>query len=144
MGILAQNRMKKSYIAAFVVIAVAIAIIVQTAGESSTYVTFDQAFKMASTGNSKSIHVVGELKKDEQGNIVGITPGADKVSFSFLLIDENGKEQEVIYHEPMPADFKRSEKVVVIGSYQENVFVAQKILLKCPSKYVDEKIKAGA
>jgi cytochrome c-type biogenesis protein CcmE len=134
---------KKSYIVALVVIAAAIAIIVQTAGESSTYVTFDQAFQLASTGSSKSIHVVGELKKDGSGEIVGIHPGADKVSFSFLLIDTNGKEQTVYHNEPMPPDFRRSEKVVVIGSYHNDVFVADKILLKCPSKYVDEKLNAG-
>jgi cytochrome c-type biogenesis protein CcmE len=135
--------MKKSYIVALVIIAAAIAIIVRTAGESSTYVTFDQAFQLASNGNSKSIHVVGELKKDASGEIIGIHPGADKVSFSFLLIDENGKEQEVFYAEPMPADFTRSEKVVVIGGYENDTFVARKILLKCPSKYVDEKLNAG-
>ena len=135
--------MKKSYIVALVVIAAAIAIIVKTAGESSTYVTFDQAFQLASNGNSKSIHVVGELKKNASGEIVGLHPGADKVSFTFILVDENGKEQEIFYAEPMPADFTRSEKVVVIGGYEEGTFVAQKILLKCPSKYVDEKINAG-
>jgi cytochrome c-type biogenesis protein CcmE len=135
--------MKKSYIVALVVIAAAITIIVRTAGESSTYVTFDQAFQLASNGNSKSIHVVGELKKDASGEIIGIHPGADKVSFSFILIDENGKEQMVYYNEPMPADFTRSEKVVVIGGYENDTFVARKILLKCPSKYVDEKINAG-
>jgi len=135
--------MKKSYIVAFVVIAAAIAIIVQTAGESSTYVTFDQAFQLASNGSSKSIHVVGDLKKDASGEIIGIHPGHDKVSFSFILVDANGKEQEVVYNEPMPADFKRSEKVVVIGGYHDDTFVANKILLKCPSKYVDEKLKAG-
>lgn len=135
--------MKKSYIAALVVIVAAIAIIVKTAGESSTYVNFDQAFQLASNGSSKSIHVVGELKKDASGEIVGIHPGADKVSFSFILVDENGKEQEVIYNEPMPADFTRSEKVVIIGGYRDDTFVARKILLKCPSKYVDEKLNAG-
>jgi len=136
--------MKKSYIVALVVIAAAIGIIVTTAGESSTYVTFNQAFQMASTGSSKSIHVVGELKKDpSSGEIEGIQTGADRVSFSFILVDAEGKEQEVMYNEPMPADFKRSEKVVVIGAYHDDTFVANKILLKCPSKYVSEELKAG-
>lgn len=134
--------MKKSYIVALVVIAAAIAIIVQTAGESSTYVNFDQAYQLASNGSSKSIHVVGELKKSPAGEVIGIHPGADKVSFSFIMIDENGKEQEVYYNEPMPADFKRSEKVVVIGSYDRDLFVARKILLKCPSKYVEQELNA--
>ena len=86
---------------------------------------------------------VQNVRKDASGEIIGIHPGADRVSFSFILVDANGKEQEVVYNEPMPADFKRSEKVVVIGGYHDETFVANKILLKCPSKYVNEELKAG-
>ncbi|MBL7876722.1 MAG: cytochrome c maturation protein CcmE, partial [Cyclobacteriaceae bacterium] len=72
----------------------------------------------------------------------GIEKSNDNLSFSFILIDEEQKEQKVYYNEPMPPDFARSEKVVVIGGYQNNAFVANKILLKCPSKYQEEKINA--
>lgn len=135
--------MKKSHIFIIVIIAVAVAIIVSSTNEASTYVTFSEAYQLASTGNSKSIHVVGELKKDADGNVIGIEPGADKVSFSFIMIDEGGKEQQVFYNEPMPQDFTRSEKVVVIGSYKGETFFAEKILLKCPSKYQENSINAG-
>lgn len=135
--------MKTSYIIAIAVIAAAIVIIVSTAGDASTYVTFDEAYQLASNGSSKSIHVVGELKKDGAGEIVGLEPGADKVSFNFLMVDDNGKEQKVFYNEPMPPDFTRSEKVVVIGHYQQDLFIADKILLKCPSKYQEQKLNAG-
>lgn len=135
--------MKKSHIIAIVVIAACIGIIIATAGDASTYVSFDQAYQMASTGNKTQIHVVGDLKKDAQGNIIGLEKSQDNLSFSFLLLDENGKEQKVYYNEPMPPDFARSEKVVVIGGYQNNAFLANKILLKCPSKYQEEKINAG-
>jgi cytochrome c-type biogenesis protein CcmE len=136
--------MKISHIAAIVVIAAAIGIIVLTAGDASTYATFDEAYTLASNGSKNSIHVVGELKKAGSGEIIGLEPGADKVSFSFILVDESGKEQKVLYNEPMPPDFTRSEKVVVIGRYQQDTFVASKILLKCPSKYQDEKLNARA
>jgi cytochrome c-type biogenesis protein CcmE len=132
--------MKKSHILIIVVIAVAIGIIISTAGESSTYVGFDEAQHLATAGNKKDIHVVGELKKDGQGKIIGITEGADKVSFSFTMVDESGKEQTVLYNQPMPADFTKSEKVVVIGSYQGENFHATKILLKCPSKYQEKSV----
>lgn len=134
--------MKKSHIFAIVLIAAAIGIIIATTGDASTYVNFDQAFQMASTGNRNSIHVVGELKKDTQGNIVGLEKSADRLSFSFLLIDANKKEQKVVYNEPMPPDFTRSEKVVVVGNYRGDTFVATKILLKCPSKYQEQKLKS--
>ena len=133
--------MKKSHIIALVVIAVAIAIIMTTTQEASSYVTFDQAAQMASTGNHKSIHVVGGLKKDDGGRIIGMEKGADMLSFSFTLVDDAGKEQKVYYNEPMPPDFTKSEKVVVIGHYQADVFIAEKILLKCPSKYEENKLK---
>ncbi len=135
--------MKLSHIIAIVVIAAAIAIIIFTAGDASTYVSFDQAYQMASTGNDNQIHVVGELKKDEGGHVVGLENSEDKLSFSFILMDENKKEQKVIYNEPMPPDFLRSEKVVVIGGYRNDQFIAKKILLKCPSKYQDQKLNAG-
>lgn len=134
--------MKKTHIIAILVIASAIAIILSTAGDASTYVSFDQAFQMASAGNTTNIHVVGELKKDANGNIVGIEPGADRLSFSFVLIDEAKREQTVYYNEPMPPDFTRSEKIVVIGGFQGDRFVASKILLKCPSKYQENKLNA--
>lgn len=133
--------MKTSHIIGIVIIAVAIGIIITTAGDASSYVTFDKAQEMAVEGNGNSIHVVGELKKDN-GQIVGIQPSSDKLSFSFIMIDENKKEQKVFYNEPMPADFQRSEKVVVIGSYKEDLFVADKILMKCPSKYQENTVSA--
>lgn len=135
--------MKKSHIIAIVVIAAAIGIIIATAGDASTYVSFDEAYQMASNGKTKQIHVVGDLKKDAQGHVIGLEKSPDMLSFSFVMIDENKKEQKVYYNEPMPPDFTRSEKVVVIGGYQNESFVADKILLKCPSKYQEEKLNAA-
>lgn len=134
--------MKKSHIIGIIIIGIAIAVIISTAGDASTYVTFDEAQEMASSGNASSIHVVGELKKSHSGDIIGISPSADKLSFSFVMVDENQNEQTVFYNEPMPPDFHRSEKVVVIGSYQQDMFVADKILMKCPSKYQENTVKA--
>lgn len=135
--------MKKSHILAIVVIAVAIGVIIATAGDASTYVTFGQAHEMALTGNTSTIHVVGELKKDTAGNIIGLQESPDHLSFSFVLVDDNNKEQKVLYGEPMPPDFTRSEKVVVVGGYKGDDFIANKILLKCPSKYQEQKLNAG-
>jgi cytochrome c-type biogenesis protein CcmE len=134
--------MKRTHIIAILLIVAAIGIIISTAGDASSYVTFDQAYQMAKVGNESSIHVVGELKKDGQGQIAGLEKSPDNLSFSFVLLDDNQKEQKVLYNEPMPPDFTRSEKVVVIGSYHGDLFVAEKILLKCPSKYQDQKLNA--
>ncbi len=135
--------MKKSHILAIVVIGVAIAIMVSTAGDTSSYVDFAEAKSISENNSNTKVHVVGTLRKDAHGQVQDIYPSADKLSFSFMMLDENEVAQEVYYNEPMPADFQRSEQVVIIGSYQQDLFVADKILLKCPSKYQEEEIKAN-
>lgn len=132
--------MKKTHIIAIAVIAICAAIIMTTAGDASSYVTFHEAQAMATAGQDKMIHVVGQLKKDEQGHIVGLNPSPDKLSVSFVMVDQDGQEQQVYYNEPMPSDLVRSEQTVVIGSYHKDLFVADQILLKCPSKYQEEEI----
>lgn len=135
--------MKKSHVLILVVIAVAIGIIVSTTGDASSYVDFSQAHELASEGNTASLHVVGELKKDAGGEVVGLEKSPDNLSFSFVMIDDKGREEKVYYNEPMPQDFLRSEKVVIIGHFQGNLFFAEKILLKCPSKYQEDKIQTA-
>jgi len=132
--------MKKTHIFGIVVIAICVTIIMSTAGDASTYVSFKEAKELATGGEDKMIHVVGQLPKDISGDIYGIQPSDDKLSFSFVMVDENQEEQRVFYNEPMPADFTRSEQVVVIGSYHNEVFVADQILMKCPSKYEEKEI----
>ena len=136
--------MKKTHLFGIAIIGIAIFIIISTAGDASTYVTFDQAQELASDGNNSRIHVVGKLKRDSQGEIIEVEPSPDKLSFSFTLVDENNGEQKVFYNEPMPADFLRSEQVVVVGLFLGDQFVAEKILMKCPSKYVEEEVKISS
>lgn len=138
--------MKKSYIIALGIITIAIGVIISTAGDASTYVDFAEAEKMAADGDNEKVHVVGLLKKDADKNIIGMNynPALDPNYFEFILIDNNNKEKKVVYTSPKPQDFERSEQVVVIGSVKNDVFVADKILMKCPSKYQETEIKENA
>lgn len=137
--------MKKGHIIGLGIIAVAIMIIITSIGDASTYESFSTAKALALKGDTKAIHVVGELKKNEAGQVEGIVVGEDKTSFTFLMIDNDGEEQQVYYNEPVPADFERSEQVVVIGSFKnESIFIADKILMKCPSKYQETEVNAAS
>lgn len=134
--------MKKGHIIGLGIIAVAIVIIMTSIGDASSYESFSTAWEMKQQGEDKPIHVVGKLKKDDAGGVTGIEVREDKTSFTFLLVDNEGTEQKVFLNEPVPADFQRTEQVVVIGSYRDKeIFVADKILMKCPSKYQDTKVE---
>lgn len=137
--------MKKGHILGLGVIAIAIMIIITSIGDASTYENFSTAKTLALNGNDNAIHVVGELKKDESGTVTGLEVNEDKTSFTFMMVDNDGQEQKVYYNEPVPADFVRAEQVVVIGSYRnEEIFVADKILMKCPSKYQETDVQAAS
>ena len=106
--------------------------------DASAYVTFQEAKARAEAGKNKRVHVIGRLKRDKERGIVGIKMYGEKISFSFIMVDENEDEEEVHYNAPIPPDFTRSEQFVVAGFYKKGRFVAKKIYLKCPSKYQEE------
>ena len=133
--------MKNTSAISIVFISIIVIIIISTFGDASTYVTFSKAKDVYESGSLTKFHVVGKLNKDEDNNIQGLMKSDDKMSFSFQMIDEDGMKEKVFYGEPMPPDFLLSEQVVVIGGYENNTFVADDILLKCPSKYTEENIK---
>jgi cytochrome c-type biogenesis protein CcmE len=122
--------MKKSHIIAIVVIALAIGAILSTFTDSSTYASFKEAALKPNT----EFHVVGELNRDRE---MIYNPQEDANRFSFYLIDREGTEQLVHFRGTKPQDFEKSEQVVITGKMGEDAFVANKILMKCPSKYND-------
>lgn len=135
--------MKKGAIVALVFVAIAIALIVTTFDNAGEYVTFAGAKKLSLKGDDSEVHVVGKLKKDPFGNIIGLTYDDQQspVMLSFPLIDDDGREERVVLYDfPKPAELDKSEKIVVIGSYKDDRFQGEEILLKCPSKYENKEI----
>jgi cytochrome c-type biogenesis protein CcmE len=59
--------------------------------------------------------------------------------FSFWMKDQAGDIREVNFHRPKPANFEEAEQVVIEGRMNGDVFTAEHILIKCPSKYNEER-----
>jgi cytochrome c-type biogenesis protein CcmE len=138
--------MKTSHIILIVIIAVAIGVIISTTGDASKYVSFKEAYQMATDGDDDKVHVVGKLKKAQDGSIQGMfyNPVINPNHFEFVLVDNNNESHPVIYQNAKPQDFDKSEQVVVVGSVKGDVFVADEILMKCPSKYEEKEVKAAS
>ncbi len=137
--------MKKSHIIALGVLAIAIAMIISTIGDASTYLSFQEAKELAENGNTKAVHVVGELPRNAAGDPVGIRyePSVNPNRFEFLMTDSLNTQYRVVHNQPKPQDMEKSEKVVVVGrmNIEGGYFEADKILLKCPSKYNNGELK---
>jgi cytochrome c-type biogenesis protein CcmE len=115
-----------------VTIAVAIAVIICLYAKTSSYATFNEAKK-----TTDELHVVGHLDKQKELYYDAVK---DANYFSFYVKDNKGQECKVIFGGTKPQDFERSEQIVLTGKMVNNEFHASEILMKCPSKYTQDKI----
>lgn len=126
--------MKRTHIAIIVFIAIAIGAIMVTINDASTYVGFAQAEENMGTKYT----VIGYLDKEAQMDY-----NARANRFTFTAIDKEGQKQKVFYHQPKPQDFERSEEITMKGFATDSAFIAEEILMKCPSKYNEQNEIAG-
>ena len=71
-----------------------------------------------------------------------LAPAQKGKDFVFGLVDESGEKMEVHYHGTEPDQFRSAHHIVAVGSYKDGAFEADRLLIKCPSKY--EKMKGGS
>ena len=90
--------------------------------------------KGAKAATSSSVQVKGLLAKDAPA------PHMEGNDFVFTLQDEEtGEELLVHYHGTKPDQFDEAHHIVAIGKMQGEAFSSDKLLIKCPSKYEQQK-----
>ncbi|MBS1707584.1 MAG: cytochrome c maturation protein CcmE [Armatimonadetes bacterium] len=94
---------------------------------ASPYVTVVEA-----QGNKTDVHVVGEIVP---GSLQERTMDRE---VRFALKDKTG-EMQVVYNGPPQSNLASAKQVVVIGSLKDGKFACNKMLVKCPSKYENDK-----
>jgi cytochrome c-type biogenesis protein CcmE len=58
--------------------------------------------------------------------------------FVFNMVDEVGEQIQVVYDGAKPGNFEQATEIVCIGRYTDGKFHAKELLVKCPSKYMEE------
>lgn len=124
--------MRKIHIAGIGVLVIALALIFSASKDFATYASFTDA---QNSGNT--VKIVGQLVKDKE---IFYAPEENPNYFSFYVEDNKGQVRKVVMHQAKPQDFEMSEQIVVTGQLKNDEFVADDILLKCPSKYKEEEI----
>jgi len=54
------------------------------------------------------------------------------------MADEAGDQFEVIFDGTKPGNFEQATEIVCVGIYNQGKFHAKELLVKCPSKYMEE------
>ena len=90
----------------------------------------------AAKKTSGSVQVKGLL--DDRGRI----PHMEGNTFVFFLRDEETNETMMVrYKGVKPDQFDQAHHIVAVGKYHAGAFHAEKLLIKCPSKYEKQKGK---
>lgn len=124
--------MKTSSIIILVLIAAAIGGLLMYSVDFSTYDTIASAKEKQGT----YVHLIAKLDKSKPIEYDALK---DPNYLSFYAVDSLGSSTKVVYFNPKPAELEHSERVVLKGKMDGDVFKCDNILLKCPSKYKDEK-----
>ena len=124
--------MKRAYWAGAILIVGFLALGLSTFSRSMTpYVSFAEA-KAA----PRTVQVMGALEKGTSRY------DTNTKTLLFTLYDEKTKTSiPVSYTDVKPANFEDAVSIVAIGRYDNGVFAAEKLLVKCPSKYQGEEIE---
>ncbi|NTU78897.1 MAG: cytochrome c maturation protein CcmE [Chloroflexales bacterium] len=81
---------------------------------------------------------IASTRSVQLAGFLGTTGEYDaKGRFTFMLQDEDGKLIKVVSSETRPPNFEQAISIVAIGRYDqgEQAFMADDLLVKCPSKY---------
>ncbi len=124
--------MKKTHIIILVGIAALIVGLLAYSVDFSTYDTVNSA--RAKQG--KYVHLIAKLDKSQP---IEYDPINNPNYLAFHAVDSLGAQTKVVYRNSKPADLERSERIVMKGKMQGETFECKEILLKCPSKYKDDK-----
>jgi cytochrome c-type biogenesis protein CcmE len=86
----------------------------------------------------RPVQVSGELFQQTSA----YDPSREALMFT-LEDPESGETLKVRYHGPKPANFDEAISIVAIGNYNrgEDTLVAEKLLVKCPSKYQGAEVE---
>ncbi|UNC92955.1 cytochrome c maturation protein CcmE domain-containing protein [Candidatus Contubernalis alkaliaceticus] len=116
----------KFYIGIVVIIAFSIFAFGAFQSSVTPYVTFSESFDSVRNVQVMGYFTGGEARYD-----------LEKGYLEFELEDVEGTRVWINFHGAKPANFENAESVVVVGKYDGilEVFQAEDILVKCPSKY---------
>jgi len=124
--------MKKTHIIILVGIAALIVALLAYSVDFSTYDTISSAKQK----QGKFVHLIAKLDKTQP---IVYDPVNNPNYLSFVAIDSLGGTTKVVYHNSKPTDIEKSERIVLKGKMLQDHFECKEILLKCPSKYKDDK-----
>jgi cytochrome c-type biogenesis protein CcmE len=118
-----------------VVVAVVIGVLIATSfsGSTSDYLSVAE-IKALGADQARDSRVAGEIVPDS------VNYSTRELHLTFAIQDDTG-DLAISYHGPQPDMLVDAVEAVVVGKYDvgNQVFEAEELLMKCPSKYEEKQ-----
>lgn len=117
-----------------IVAAIAALISLMPAGGADLLSSYE-TIATAKEKHGKFVHVVAKLDKTQPVEYDAVK---NPNYLSFTAVDSVGGKVKVVYKNAKPDNLEHSERLVMKGKMQGDIFECNEILMKCPSKYTDD------
>ena len=131
--------MKKTHIILLVLIVAAIAALISLMPKGGAdLLSSYETIAGAKEKTGKYVHVVAKLDKTQPIDYDAVK---NPNYLSFIAVDSVGGKVKVVYNNAKPDNLEHSERLVMKGKMEGDIFECNEILMKCPSKYTDDPTK---
>jgi cytochrome c-type biogenesis protein CcmE len=130
-------RKKTKFIIGGVVIALAIVYLIYTGIQSTSayFLTVNELYAKGPAFHNRTVRVAGQVDAET------IVFNNRDLILAFDVVDDTGERMHVVFNGPKPDQMREGADAIVEGKYNGELFTAQSLLLKCPSRYEEGTIE---
>jgi cytochrome c-type biogenesis protein CcmE len=128
---------KIKFIVGGVIIALAIAYLIYAGVQNSAayFFTVDELYAKGAVMENRPVRVSGKV------DAATIDFNNRDLILAFDVVSETGQRLPVVFNGPKPDQMREGTEAIIEGKYDGQVFTAQSLLLKCPSRYEEQGIE---
>jgi len=132
----AANK-KTKFVVGGVIIALAVVYLIYTGIQSASayFLTVDELYAKGVAMQNRTVRVSGAVDADT------INFDNRNLIVTFDVTSDTGERMPVIFHGPKPDQMREGAEAILEGKYDGEIFTAQSLLLKCPSRYQEGEIE---
>jgi cytochrome c-type biogenesis protein CcmE len=132
----AANK-KTKFIVGGVLIALAIIYLIYTGLQSNAayFLTVDEFYAKGESMYNRTVRVSGKVDAET------IQFNNRDLILTFEVMSETGQRMPVTFNGPKPDQMREGADAILEGKYDGQMFTAQSLLLKCPSRYEEDGIE---
>jgi cytochrome c-type biogenesis protein CcmE len=128
---------KIKFIVGGVVVALAVIYLIYAgiSANSTYFFTIDELYAKGESMENRTVRVSGWVDAES------VDFNNRDLILDFDVTSENGERMHVVFNGPKPDQMRDGSEAILEGKYTGDEFVADSLLLKCPSRYEEDGIE---